>query len=293
MAPKLRNPTIDKTFRRNHIKFMKSLAGYDAPIISIQDGKKVYYQYENQDFSILKKPLSTKEIENLNEALQTLNRMKNLHGFDWVDSISAKINSGLELQNSARKIISFEENEFLVGSEFLSPLYQFILNKNAIKISYKSFKSEKTINIIFSPQFLKQYNNRWFVFGINSDYGNIQNLALDRIKKISVSKVNYLDTAVDYDEYFDDIIGVSNDLEKEPIKVILQLTDQVAPYISTKPLHGSQKIKGKLLTLQVKHNQELETLLLSFGERIKVLEPESLLESLKLRISKQYQQYLD
>lgn len=272
---------------------MKSLAGYDAPIISIQDGKKVYYQYENQDFSILKKPLSTKEIENLNEALQTLNRMKNLHGFDWVDSISAKINSGLELQNSARKIISFEENEFLVGSEFLSPLYQFILNKNAIKISYKSFKSEKTINIIFSPQFLKQYNNRWFVFGINSDYGNIQNLALDRIKKISVSKVNYLDTAVDYDEYFDDIIGVSNDLEKEPIKVILQLTDQVAPYISTKPLHGSQKIKGKLLTLHVKHNQELETLLLSFGERIKVLEPESLLESLKLRISKQYQQYLD
>ena len=134
------------------------------------------------------------------------------------------------------RIISFEENEFLVGSEFLSPLYQFILNKNAIKISYKSFKSEKTINIIFSPQFLKQYNNRWFVFGINSDYGNIQNLALDRIKKISVSKVNYLDTAVDYDEYFDDIIGVSNDLEKEPIKVILQLTDQVAPYISTKPV---------------------------------------------------------
>ena len=111
---------------------------YKRQIISIQDGKKVYYQYENQDFSILKKPLSTKEIENLNEALQTLNRMKNLHGFDWVDSISAKINSGLELQNSARKIISFEDNELLVGSEFFSPLYQFSLNKNAIKISYKS-----------------------------------------------------------------------------------------------------------------------------------------------------------
>ena len=47
------------------IKFMKSLAGYDAPILSVQDGKKVYYQYEDHDFSILKKPLSTKEIENL------------------------------------------------------------------------------------------------------------------------------------------------------------------------------------------------------------------------------------
>lgn len=273
------------------IKFMKSLAGYDAPILSVQDGKKVYYQYEDHDFSILKKPLSTKEIENLNEALQILNRMKNLPGFDWVDSIMAKINSGLDLQNSERKIISFEENEFLVGSEFLSPLYQFILSKNTVKVSYQSFKSDKPVTIVFSPQFLKQYNNRWFVFGINNDYGNVQNLALDRIRNLSTSKTPYQEPIFDYDEYFEDIIGVTNDLDKKPIKVIIELSEEVAPYIMTKPMHGSQKIKGNILTLEVKHNQELETLLLSHGERIKILEPETLAETLKARISKQFQQY--
>ncbi|UBB90913.1 WYL domain-containing protein [Candidatus Kaistella beijingensis] len=283
--------TVSRRTILDDIKFMRSLAGYDAPIISVPDGKKVYYQYEDPDFSILKKPLSTKEMESLNEALQILNRMKNLPGFDWVDSISAKINSGLDLQHSERKIISFEENEFLVGTEFLSPLYQSILNKNALKVSYKSFRSEKPIHIIFSPQYLKQYNNRWFVFGENHEFKSIQNLALDRIKKLSPSKHPYCESTVDFEEYFEDIIGVTNDLSKKPIKVIIELSDQVAPYIVTKPMHGSQKIKDNILTLNVKHNQELETLLLSYGERIKILEPQSLVDALKLRVSDQHNHY--
>lgn len=282
--------TVSRRTILEDIKFMKSAGGYDAPIISVPDGKQTHYQYEDREFSILKKPLSTKETENLNEALQILNRMKNLEGFDWVDSITTKINAGLELNNSSRKIISFQENEFLTGIEFLSPLYNFILNKNVVDISYKSFKSEKEISIIYSPQYLKQYNNRWFVFGINHERYSIQNLALDRIKKVIASKETYMEPLVDYEEYFDDIVGVT-DVETNPVKVTIELTDQIIPYLQTKPLHGSQKIKDQILTLEAKHNQELETLLLSFGERIKVLEPTSLVEVLQERVKKLSEYY--
>ena len=48
------------------IDFMKSEAGFDAPIESYKDVRKVYYRYENPEFSILKKPLTSTELNTLN-----------------------------------------------------------------------------------------------------------------------------------------------------------------------------------------------------------------------------------
>ncbi|MFC0343802.1 helix-turn-helix domain-containing protein [Epilithonimonas hispanica] len=41
---------------------MKSEAGYDAPIESYKDGRKVYYRYSDPEFSILKTPLNPAEL---------------------------------------------------------------------------------------------------------------------------------------------------------------------------------------------------------------------------------------
>lgn len=284
--------TVSRRTVLDDISFMKSEAGYDAPIASLRDGKKVYYRYEDSEFSILKKPLTNKEKEALSEVLQTLSRMKNMPGMDGVETILTKLHAVMDLTLEERRIISFEDNEFLTGIENLGPLYQFIIHKNVLNIYYTSFKSDKSVQIIFSPHFLKQYNGRWFVFGKNHEYGSIQNLALDRIKKFKVAKEKYAGSEVDYEEYFEDIIGVSNDSSQEVVTVKIEMNSQSLPYIATKPLHGSQKIKGNILTLEVKHNPELETLLLSFGERIKILEPQELVESLKRRTAELYQHYL-
>ena len=163
------------------IDFMKSEAGFEAPIESYKDGRKVYYRYENSDFSILKKPLTSTELNTINEALETLSRMNSLPGFDWVNSLQTKLKSGLDLDKNQRQIISFEENEFLKGLEYLNILYQYISKNQCVEIFYKSFKSEKGEAIVISPYYLKQYNNRWFLFGWNHHVGKIQNLALDRI----------------------------------------------------------------------------------------------------------------
>jgi len=273
------------------IKFMKSAAGYDAPIISIADGKKVYYRYEEEDYSILKKPLTEKEKLVLSEVLNSISRIKNLPGLVGMETVQTKIYSVLDITKDERKIISFQENEFLVGVENLSPLYQHISHKNTLKIEYRSFRSDQNIFIDFSPQFLKQYNNRWFLFGENHEKEAVQNLALDRIKSIAISNESYREASIDYDEYFDDIIGVTDIATHTPIQVKIEISEESLPYIKTKPLHGSQKIKGNLLTLYVKHNYELESLLLSFGDKIKILEPEYLVETLKERIQKQFALY--
>ncbi|WP_312820442.1 helix-turn-helix transcriptional regulator [Kaistella carnis] len=263
---------------------MKSQAGYDAPIESLKAGRKVFYRYSDKEFSILKQPLNPAEREVLVEALETLSRMNNLPGFDWVNTIQTKLNSGLNLSNQENQIISFEDNEFLKGLEFLNPLYQFTSNSQCLDITYKGFSSVRESLFTISPYYLKQYNNRWFLFGHNHKVEKIQNLALDRIVEIKISKSNFENSSIDFNEYFEDIIGVSNDLSSDPVKVKIQLSENIIPYITSKPLHGSQLIKENILYLEVKLNYELESLILSYGDNMQVLEPIELVHSIKERV---------
>ncbi|KFC20756.1 helix-turn-helix transcriptional regulator [Epilithonimonas lactis] len=266
------------------LDFMKSLAGYEAPIESYKEGRKTYYRYSEKDFSILKKPLNPSELNTLNEALETLGRMNSLPGFDWINSLQTKLRSGLNLDKENHQIINFEENEFLKGLEFLNVLYQYISQNQSLEISYKSFKSDKESQFTISPYYLKQYNNRWFLFGWNHKYLNIQNLALDRIIAVENSEKTFIDNEINFDEYFEDIIGVSNNLAEETVKITIELSDNIIPYIASKPVHGSQLIKENILFLNVKINYELESLILSYGEYMKVLEPEILRGKIKNRI---------
>lgn len=278
----------DATVSRRQIfddmDFMKSQAGYDAPIESIRDGRKVYYRYLDKNFSILSQPLNPAEKEVLTEALETLSRMNNLPGFDWVNTIQTKLNSGLNLNNQENQIISFEDNMFLKGLEFLNPLYQFTTNKQCLDITYQGFSSARENIFTISPYYLKQYNNRWFLFGHNHKVEKIQNLALDRIFEIKISKTEFEESSIDFNEYFEDIIGVSNDLSSDPVKVKMQLSENIIPYIKSKPLHGSQHIKESILYLEVKLNYELESVILSYGENMQVLEPIELVHSIKERV---------
>jgi predicted DNA-binding transcriptional regulator YafY len=71
------------------------------------------------------------------------------------------------------------------------------------------------------------------------------------------------------------------------------------PYIKTKPLHGatqhlvSQDEHGAVITIEVYLNYELEQLLLSFGEKVKVLEPVELRDRIKQRLTEAAKNYLE
>jgi len=55
---------------------------------------------------------------------------------------------------------------------------------------------------------LKQYNNRWIVFGNNEAFGTIQNLALDRIEGVKMLNNDYIENReIDFYECFEEFIG--------------------------------------------------------------------------------------
>lgn len=268
------------------IKFMESEAGFSIPLERIRDGKKVYYRYSKANFSIKNQKISDEEIETINSALMVLLRFRGIPQFEWVNEIFPKLQSAFQ-DEEPTEVISFDQNEYLVGLDNLPILYKSITNKSALNIEYQSFKESEPKLLIIHPYYLKQFNKRWFLFGLNNKDKLIYNLPLDRIKSISQSSEKYIEnTTLDFKEYFEDIVGVSFTPNEKPIKIKLKINNEVTPYILTKPLHGSQKkIESKadasIIEIEVIPNIELKQLILSYGEGMEVISPKSFRAQMK------------
>lgn len=271
------------------IRFMESEAGWSVPLERIRYGRKIYYRYEDLSFSINNLPLNDLESEQMKSALQIISRFTGTPQFEWVNEMIPMLESKFGLIKRKKEIISFESNIDLKGLEFLTPLFNAIINECVLLIKYKDFKSAESYNITFHPHYLKQYNNRWFVFGFNAD-NNVPNwnLALDRIESLSETALKYNPSKTDWEDYFFDLVGVTRPVGLEVQEIVLKFSSEVAPYVITKPIHPSQKHKNDPTGLEVKikviPNFELEKLVISFGDQVAVIAPKDFKERIAQRL---------
>lgn len=281
---------------RDDIRFMRSPEGYDAPIVSYRDGKKAYYRYEDAEFSIHKKPLTQTEAEQIKRAISILQRFEGAPEFEWVNELGPMLTTEFGLSQSEKKNMSFESNIDYTGYDKILPLFNAIENKRVLNITYQPFDKPKYC-MIFHPYHLKQYNNRWFVLGLNVKLKNpTWNMALDRIVQIEETDIKYIQTEINWEDHFYDIVGVTTPENGKVEEIELVFSKQRAKYIITKPIHGSQKAKildtGELLIkIKVIPNPELKALLLSFGESVKIVEPEHLKNDIKKILNNACKQY--
>jgi predicted DNA-binding transcriptional regulator YafY len=271
------------------IKFMESDQGFSIPLKRHKDGRKVYYRYANTDFSISNQPLNEDEKSQIDAAISVLSRFSGAPQFEWVQEIIPVIQDRLGLKQTSREVISIESNIDLKGINHLGTIYDAIINELVLNVEYQDFKSEESFKLTFHPHYLKQYNNRWFAFGLNEELDiPTWNLALDRIESIEQVQGEYIQPEIEWKEYFFDLIGVTRPKGIDVEKVVLEFTKEQAPYIITKPIHATHKYKWEQdtlhVTIEVIPNYELESLILSFGEKVMVLEPMGLKEKLKSRL---------
>ncbi|MDP3682439.1 MAG: WYL domain-containing protein [Ignavibacteria bacterium] len=272
------------------IKFMESSQGWSIDLTRYKLGKKVYFRYNDPSFSINNSPLNPTEQNLLKEALLTLNRFKGLPHFEWIQELLIRIDSSVGFAANPQHVIEFDQNLYLKGTEYIIPLYNAIMEKQAIEINYKPFHNKDQSTLIISPYYLKQYNGRWFLFGKSKEFEKLTVLPLDRISSLVSSGNPYQKNSdIDFHEYFEDVIGVTIRDGAEVEKIVLQVKSELLPYIETKPIHGSQKVKGiqdgyGIVELNLIVNYELVSLLLSFGDGVTVLQPESLRSLIKMKI---------
>ena len=277
----------------NDISFMESAAGWDIPLDRLKDGKRVYYRYSDKNFTINNQPLSKAELDQLKEATYTLARFKGVPSFEWVEEIISKLEDKFKLVGNSTSVIDFEQNIYLKGLEYLSPLFNSIVNKQCLQVRYRNFEGETFVWDIH-PYYIKQYNTRWFLLALNEKHQSITNIPLDRIEECMPIGLKYKSTDIDFADYFDDIVGVTFPQKLKMEVVLLRFAQERFPYVTSKPLHHSQKIVCRAectISIEVVPNKELEQLLLSFGHQVEVLSPQSLRETMKENIAKLSKMY--
>ncbi|MBO4721717.1 MAG: WYL domain-containing protein [Muribaculaceae bacterium] len=278
------------------IKFMESDAGYSIELDKLRDGKKVYYRYADPTFSINQQPLSQAEAKQLQQAVSTLTRFRGLPQYEWIEEVITNLEHRFNLNGKSQGIVCFEQNPLLMGLEHLGTLIDAATAHQVLKINYHTYKNGgRDMDFIIHPYYLKQYNNRWFLFGRNDETGQITVNALDRIKGLEpMSDIAYIATNIDFDHYFDTIVGVTIPDDPAVETIVFRTTEKRYPYIASKPLHPSQRIvdrKQCILQIEVAPNFELEQKLLSFGADIEVLAPEALREQIKKKVEDAYKKY--
>lgn len=286
------DPNNDGIQRRqlfDDIRFMESEQGWSIPLGRIRYGRKVYYRYEDLSFSINNQPINDLEAEQIKAALQIFSRFSGTPQFEWVNEMIPMLESKFGLIERKSEIISYESNIDLKGLHFIGPLFNAIINERVLLVKYKDFRSSEPYEITFHPYYLKQYNNRWFVLGLNAENQTPNwNLALDRIENVSETTLKYIPSNTDWEDYFFDLVGVTRPEGVELQEIVLKFSSEVAPYVITKPLHPSQKHKNEPTGLEVKikviPNFELERLILSFGEQVKVISPQDFKERISKRL---------
>lgn len=264
------------------IQMMRSnRLGYEAPI-ECYDRK--YYRYADPDYSISNRPLTENDINAFNRTIDLLRQFDEFDPYhemvDVINRLQDKVASAIK----RRPIVDFERNPDLKGLSYLNPLYDLIAQKTTVNISYRSFNSREAKDFILFPHLLKEYHNRWFLFGSRAGDMKIFNLALDRIMDFHpCPDIPYKDNEDFSEDYFHDMIGVTKHdrLEKATVRFIA--ANHHASYILTKPIHSSQRLISKnkedgSMTFEIPDiilNPELEKEFLSQGDGVKILSPRS------------------
>ena len=120
---------------REDIKYMRDRVTYNAPIKAYPwDGKKCYYRYEDRDFSIFNNDLSVEEVNKLRSTLDMLNNYRGILGNSWLEEVISNLEYRFGIKSNKDNVIAFEQNEQLIGLEYLSEVIDAAVNHTPLII---------------------------------------------------------------------------------------------------------------------------------------------------------------
>lgn len=262
----------------------------EAKIVTRKFGRYVYYEYEDKKFSIYNIPLDDDGMAKLAQTISILSKFEGMPNFDWVDEMIDHFKLSLNIPTTKDTVVAFDDNFCLHNRNHFSQLFSAIVSEQPLVITYAPF-GKPVKEYTFHPYFLKQFNNRWFLFGCVDGKDWLSNFPFDRIVKIDKATIPYCpNTQYDFSEIFEDIVGVSN-LFDEPVVIQFRVSPESYDYIKTKPILPCQKelhtdSSDKIFEINTVINRELIQVILSYGSAITVLNPQKLIEEITSTLKK-------
>jgi proteasome accessory factor B len=216
-----------------------------------------------------------------------------LHVFELFNTARI-INETLIKSSTNIEYIDFDRSIMRKDPEIMKSLLKAVVDRNVVRFTHHGFWSETSKPVVIMPHLLKQYQNRWYIYGCFPS-GEFRSFGIDRITDVEVLSESFKRKMKRPKEMFDNIIGLVYDSEKVE-EVVLSYDPFQGNYIKTQPLHSSQRIlvdneEELRISIRVIPNYELQEQILKQGERVKVLQPEWLLQEIRSRLKDALNQY--
>ena len=272
----------ERTLREDIKLFKDPINGFGAPLEEMSRT----YKYSDANFSIALKPLLPYEKELIDASQQLLQRFENHPKYDKLTEALIKFQD--EESDGKESVLYYDHNEEYKGVGWLKPLYLAIQKKQVLKITFRSNPEEDAYTYNFHPHILKQYNRRWFVFGLK-DENKIPTWSIpldDRLIDFEVNEnIGYLESEINWDAHFRNLVGVRRNLEDvlQFVKLKFHSKKRLNLFLS-KPLvpdFDEDLREENVVHFETIINPELVQQILSYGKDVEVLEPELLIKQMK------------
>lgn len=182
-----------------------------------------------------------------------------------------------------------------LGKNFRDSIIDAMHRNVELLIDYQRYETdlegEHLQTFHMQPYAMKVYNHRWYLLGYLKEQNDIRTIALDRILHLKVLKTKFtLPEKFDARKYFENVIGIYTNKDLPVVEVKIRAYGVQAEYLRSVPLHKSQS-EGRSkhgefaeFTYRLCITPELISQLLAMGDKIEVLEPESLREEIKRKL---------
>lgn len=220
-----------------------------------------------------------------------------------VDEYNQRLLESFQIMNAVNSQPDFAEFVYLEnrmprGIHNFYDLLFAIRNKRILEFRHFKYKDQSITSRKVHPLALKESKDRWYLIAIDTKDDKLKAFGLDRISDLSVSKAGFrLREKFNLKEHFKNAFGIMN-LEEEPEKIVIRSTREQAEYLKSAPLHHSQQIRKETekyvyFTYDLFPTYDFVQEILSFGNQVKVIEPESLINKVKEALNQSIRQYDD
>lgn len=269
-----------------------------APILN-EPGKG--YIYDPIAYNHFEIKISPAHIEKIKLASSLLKQIPGLDVHEELNYIFEDLQMKAETEEE-EVTIQFDTRPNYEGAKYMVDILEAIRGKRVISFDYQPFKYDSAKLLTVHPYILKEFNNRWFLIGLQENMRQeqkyeFQQFALERIKskikaegRIKHFQPNEFDPATLYKNVY----GISRPYGGKVERIVLRFAPERAKYVTTNQLHPSQqKVKGEesVFEFDLIPNNELETLILSYGADVEVLEPRGLRDKIATMITEAHKKY--
>lgn len=153
--------------------------------------------------------------------------------------------------------ISFESERGFEGIEHVRDVLRAIKDHRVLQLVHRRFDSNESKSHEVQPYLLKEFRNRWYVFGFSPMHKEWRTFGLDRIEKLTVTATTFKPRSnFNPKTHFANVIGLKIQPGDEPVAITLAVEKVSAKYLLSLPMHASQQV--------ISHNDEQNRMVFSY-----------------------------